>query len=59
MKESHVNNSEQVKLFGDLRNILIMKLRATRDDYGAGNLRGRDLGGEGGVGGVNRLVIND
>ncbi|CAG9333308.1 unnamed protein product [Blepharisma stoltei] len=61
IKETHDTNSRQVKLFSDLRRFLDLKIRVTEEENrGQGRaLRGRDLGGEIGVGGVNRLVLND
>jgi intraflagellar transport protein 81 len=64
IKETSEVNSRQVKLFNDLRRILQLKSRLVKQDVQATGvarnmLRGRDLGGEVGVGGVNRLVIGD
>ena len=64
IKETSEVNSRQVKLFSDLRNLLALKCQLVKQDVQATGvarnmLRGRDLGGEGGVGGVNRLVIGD
>jgi intraflagellar transport protein 81 len=64
IKETSEVNSRQVKLFTDLRRLLalkshLVKQAAQTTGVGRDMLRGRDLGGEGGVGGVNRLVIGD
>lgn len=60
IKENHEINSQQVKMFGDLRKLLALKCSIVQDELGGrGALRGRDLGGEIGVGGVNRLVLGE
>ena len=58
IKENHKFNSQQVKMFEDLSTLLKMKAKVCNEDMGGG-LRGKDLGGESGVGGVNRLVLGD
>lgn len=64
IKETSEVNSRQVKLFSDLRKLLMLKSQLVKMDVHATGvarnmLRGRDLGGEVGVGGVNRLVLGD
>ena len=61
LKENHENSSKQVKMFADLKRLLALKARVVEDEVGGkGNgLRGKDLGGDIGVGGVNRLVLGD
>ena len=64
IKETSEVNGRQVKLFTDLRRLLALKSQLVKQDGQASGvardvLRGRDLGGEGGVGGVNRLVMGD
>lgn len=47
-------------MFQDLQQLLTYKLKSFQEGGGMPmRLRGEDLGGEGGAGGVNRLVLND
>ena len=61
LKENHENSSKQVKMFSDLRKLLGVKVRVIDDEVGDKRnvLRGKDLGGDIGIGGVNRLVLGD
>ena len=61
LKENHENSSKQVKMFSDLRKLLAIKVRVIDDEVGDKRhaLRGKDLGGDIGVGGVNRLILGD
>ena len=61
LKENHENSSKQVKMFADLKRLLALKARVVEDEIGGktNSLRGKDLGGDIGVGGVNRLVLGD
>ena len=61
LKENHENSSKQVKMFSDLRKLLNLKQKVAEEENGdsRNNLRGKDLGGDIGVGGVNRLVLGD
>jgi intraflagellar transport protein 81 len=64
IKESAEFNSVQMRQFSDLRHLLNLKLRLAEDEMdptmiAKKALRGRDMGGEIGMGGVNRLVIGD
>lgn len=61
IKENHETNSRQVRLFSDLKRLLDLKVRINEEERGGQRhaLRGKDLGGEIGVGGVNRLVLGD
>ena len=48
-------------MFSDLRKLLGVKVRVIDDEVGDKRnvLRGKDLGGDIGIGGVNRLVLGD
>ena len=48
-------------MFSDLRKLLAIKVRVIDDEVGDKRhaLRGKDLGGDIGVGGVNRLILGD
>jgi intraflagellar transport protein 81 len=61
LKENHENSSRQVKMFSDLRKLLSVKAHIVEEEVGdkRNALRGKDLGGDIGVGGVNRLVLGD
>lgn len=60
IKESHDINSTQVKMFENLRKLLSYKIKVLQEEISSPNeMRGRDLGGESGMKGVNRLVIED
>lgn len=61
LKENHENSSRQVKMFGDLKKLLAVRAAVVEEEVGGQRnaLRGKDLGGDVGVGGVNRLVLGD
>lgn len=61
LKENHEFSSRQVKMFADLKKLLGVRAGVVEEEVGDKNkaLRGRDLGGDVGVGGVNRLVLGD
>lgn len=61
LKENHEFSSKQVKMFADLKKLLAIRAGVVEEEVGDKSkaLRGRDLGGDVGVGGVNRLVLGD
>lgn len=61
LKENHESSSKQVKMFSDLSRLLALKAKVIEDEIGDKRhvLRGKDLGGDIGVGGVNRLILGD
>jgi intraflagellar transport protein 81 len=61
LKENHEFSSKQVKMFADLKKLLGVRAGVVEDEVSDKSkaLRGRDLGGDVGVGGVNRLVLGD
>lgn len=64
IKESAEYNSVQMRQFSDLRQLFSLKMRLVEDEMDPNMiakraLRGKDMGGEIGMGGVNRLVIGD
>lgn len=61
LKENHEFSSRQVKMFGDLKRLLTIRAGVVEEEINDKQkaLRGKDLGGDIGVGGVNRLVLGD
>ena len=61
LKENHEFGSRQMKMFSDLKRLLAVRAGVVQEEVGDKQkaLRGKDLGGDIGVGGVNRLVLGD